>query len=110
MIASQSLFDPTSYILNYGLLGVVMVMLITGLLWVKPSVDRIEQEKNRAVQEKDKAQAQRDEALEVAQEKIIPILVKFVDTTEALLPLIQTLAMETRRDTQRRQRERDDDD
>src|SRR5688572_19925778 len=36
---SQS--DPLAYAAQYGVLGLVLIMLMTGYLWAKPSVDEM---------------------------------------------------------------------
>lgn len=33
--------DPFAYAAQYGVLGIVLIMLLTGYLWAKPSVDEM---------------------------------------------------------------------
>lgn len=86
--------DPTSDIttwVNFGVLGLVVVSLITGWLWTRPSVDRLVQEKERAVAERDRANEQRDAMAQVLQDKLLPVVTEFIITTQALLPILQRL-------------------
>lgn len=89
-VLAQSGFDPTTY-LNFGVLGLVVVSLITGWLWTRPSVDRLNEEKQRAIAEKDKAEAQRDAMAQVLQEKLLPVVGDFISTTKALMPVLQEI-------------------
>ena len=90
MAAADSGFDPITF-LNFGVLGLVVLSLITGWLWTKPSVDRLVEEKQRAIAERDKAYAQRDAMAEVLQEKLLPVVGEFIATTAALLPILQQI-------------------
>jgi hypothetical protein len=83
-------FDPVT-LLNYGILGVVVICLITGWLWTKPAVDRLVAEKDRAIAEREKADAQRDAMAQVLQEKLLPVVGDFISTTQALLPILQQI-------------------
>lgn len=59
-------FDLTSLI-QYGVLGVVLILVLFGYLWAKPSVDRI-------LKDKAKAEEQRDALLDIYQTRVIPVL------------------------------------
>lgn len=85
--------DPTEVTtwLNFGVLGLVVLSLITGWLWTRPSVDRLVQEKERAIAERDRAQAQRDAMAQVLQEKLLPVVTEFITTTRAILPVLQEI-------------------
>jgi 1-deoxy-D-xylulose 5-phosphate reductoisomerase len=83
--------DVLAPILNYGILGVVVVALFTGLLWTKPSVDKLQQDKERALADKEKAEAQRDAMAAVLQDKLLPVISEFIATTRTLLPVLQQL-------------------
>jgi hypothetical protein len=76
---------------NFGVLGLVVLSLITGWLWTKPSVDRLEAEKDRVTAEKEKAEAQRDAMASVLQERLLPVVGDFINTTRNLLPILQQL-------------------
>lgn len=100
MIAAQDIFDPTNWI-NFGVTGVVIVSIVFGWLWAKPAVDELKRQAESDRQRAEKAEAQRDEAFQIAQDKIVPLLGQFVDTTRTLMPLLQ--------DVVQRSRERRDD-
>lgn len=48
-------------------------------------------ERDRVIAEKQQAQEQRDEALAVARDQLTPLLISFTSSTQALMPLLQTL-------------------
>lgn len=81
--------------LNYGVMGLLILGLVTGLFWVKPSVDRLKEEVAAAVARAEKADTQRDAMAETFQKEMLPALVKFLATSEALLPLLQRLVDKT---------------
>lgn len=105
--------------LNYGVLGLLVIGAITGLIWFKPTVDRmlsskdevlaakdesiarLERERDRLITERDGAEEQRDAAIAVAQEKVVPLLVTFVSTTQTLIPLLQEIVRESGDDRRR---------
>lgn len=76
---------------NFGVLGLVVLALITGRLWTKPSVDRLQEEKDRAIKERERADAQRDAMAMMLQDKLIPVISDFITTTRSLLPVLQQL-------------------
>lgn len=82
------LTDVTTWV-NFGVLGLVVLGLLTGYFWPKPSVDKILEERNRLVAERDKAQTQRDAMAEVLQDKLLPVVGDFITTTRALMPALQ---------------------
>lgn len=69
----------------------MVLSLVTGWLWTKPSVDRLEQERDRAIAEREKAEAQRDAMAQVLQERLLPVVGDFISTTRSLLPILQQL-------------------
>lgn len=99
----------TGYILSYGLPG-ILVLTLAWLLFkgwrLVPSgyeakiraVARDEAradltaERDRVIAEKAQAEEQRDEAQAIARDKLVPVLISFTATTQALLPLLQNLA------------------
>lgn len=85
---APALTDVTTWV-NFGVLGLVVVGLLTGWFWTKPSVDRLLEERDRALREKEKADAQRDAMAQVLQEKLLPVVGDFITTTRALLPVLQ---------------------
>jgi hypothetical protein len=86
--AGVQLSDVTTWV-NFGVLGVVVLSLITGWLWAKPSVERMIQDRDRVIRERDEAARQRDQMAQVLQDKLLPIIGDFIATTRALLPVLQ---------------------
>jgi hypothetical protein len=85
-----ALSDVTTWI-NFGVLGLVVLSLITGWLWTKPSVEKLLEERDRLVKERERADAQRDAMAQVLQERLLPVIGDFISTTRALLPVLQQL-------------------
>lgn len=83
--------DSVTTWVNFGVLGLVVLSLITGWLWTKPSVDRLQDERNRILKDKELADAQRDAMANVLQDKLLPVVGDFIATTRALLPVLQQL-------------------
>lgn len=88
--ADTSISDVTTWV-NFGVLGLVVLSLITGWLWTKPSVDKLQEEKDRAIRERERSDAQRDAMAQVLQEKLLPVIGDFIATTRALMPVLQQL-------------------
>lgn len=111
--ADQVSGDLTSYVLSYGILGVVAVIL-AGLAYkgwrlISPAreaeirkavrdearadlvaqVERLEREREQDQRDRKEAERQRDEALKFSQTNLIPLLVNFTNATTALLPILQ---------------------
>lgn len=106
------------YLLNYGVLAIVVIGIAFGFVVPKPSVDKqvvdasaavqaAQDERDRALADKVKAEAQRDEAMQIAQEKIVPLLTTFVATVQTLLPILQSMAQRQIEDTEARAGRRD---
>lgn len=85
-----TLTDVTTWV-NFGVLGLVVLSLITGWIWTKPSVDKLIEERDRAIREREKADAQRDAMAQVLQEKLLPVIGEFISATRALMPVLQQL-------------------
>jgi hypothetical protein len=91
--------DILSYILGYGVLGVVALAMAFRYLIPRSSHDAaikaaradLLDELERVRAEKVHAEQQRDEALRVAQTELVPLLSTFTAATTALLPLLQEL-------------------
>lgn len=75
LAASSS--DPVGYLLNFGVLGVIVVLALSGFIWFKPSVDR-------EIKKNDKVEAQRDKLLDVHENTTLPVL---KDVNDKLIPL-----------------------
>jgi hypothetical protein len=87
--------DIVTYILSFGVLGVVALALAFRFLVPKGTVEAARAdllaELDRVRAEKTKAEEQRDEALRIAQTQLVPLLTSFTATASALLPLLQEL-------------------
>jgi hypothetical protein len=84
------LTDVTTWV-NFGVLGLVFLGVMTGWIWAKPSVDRLIEERDRAIREREKADAQRDAMAQVLQERLLPVVGDFINTTRALMPVLQQI-------------------
>lgn len=69
--------DPTSLI-QFGVLGVIIMLILFGFLWAKPSVDQLKADKS-------KAEADRDALVDLYQTQIIPVL---AEVNRAVIPAI----------------------
>jgi hypothetical protein len=84
------LTDPATWV-NFGVLGLVFLAMISGFIWTKPSVQKILEERDRVVKEREKAEEQRDAMAQVLQEKLLPVIGDFISTTRTLIPILQQL-------------------
>lgn len=75
-------FDPASALVNFGVLGVVLLLLLMGWLWAKPSVDRLLKDYDRVVE-------QRDYWIKVVSTDVIPLLSSTKDQTLPALARIE---------------------
>lgn len=82
--------DPLNWV-QWGVLGLVVIGFLTGWIYPRSTIDRVERERERLLAERDKADAQRDAMAETFQKELLPVLTKFLTTTEALLPLLQRM-------------------
>lgn len=105
--------------LNYGVLGLIVLGAITGMIWFKPTVDRmltskdevlaakdeaiarLVEERDRLITERNEAEDQAAEAISIAQDKLVPLLVTFTSITQTLIPLLQEIVREERDDRRR---------
>ncbi|WP_372663523.1 hypothetical protein [Amycolatopsis kentuckyensis] len=85
-----TLTDVTTWI-NFGVLGLVFLGVMTGWIWAKPSVDKLVEERDRAIKEREKSDAQRDAMAQVLQERLLPVVGDFINTTRALMPVLQQI-------------------
>ena len=87
------------YWLSFGAIGIIALVLFWLYVWPGKLAKSIRdearadllEENQRLRGENDKLAAQRDEALNLVQEKLLPMLASFTATTSALLPLLQDL-------------------
>jgi hypothetical protein len=101
--ASESV---VGYILGFGPLGIVALamawLLLRGWRLVPPGFESsvrdaaradaradLIAERDRIITEKQQVEDQRDEALQVARDQLLPLLVNFTASTQALLPILQ---------------------
>lgn len=91
-------------LLNYGVIGLFFIAALFGYIYLKPSVDDIKKERDRAIHDKSEAEKQRDQAVQIAQEKFVPLLTTMVDNMKIFIPLLQ--AVVTRQDNQNQAFER----
>lgn len=89
---------PYAGLVSYGALGAIFILGILGYVYFKPSVNDLKAERDRALAERDKADAQRDAMAHTFQTQLLPVLTKFLTTTEALLPVLQRLVERTGED------------
>jgi hypothetical protein len=61
---------------NYGALGVIVIAFLSGLVFAKPTVDRL-------IKERDKAEDQRDSVVRDVHEKVAPALEQAVEALKA---------------------------
>lgn len=61
---------------NYGALGLIVLAFLTGLVFAKPTVDRL-------IKERDKAEEQRDSVIRDVLEKVAPALEHAVEALKA---------------------------
>jgi hypothetical protein len=87
--SGTDLLQTALAVVNAGVLGLVFFLFLTGRLHSDSEVGRLTSENNRLVTEKREAEERRDEALRVANEKLVPLLVNFVNVTSVLIPLLQ---------------------
>lgn len=86
--------DPTG-LLQTSVIGVMLLLMVLGWVWPKPSVDQLKADK-------EKAEAQRDALLLVMQEKVIPALhdasasqTRSAEViTEKLLPILERVSFQ----------------
>lgn len=86
--------DPLGWV-NYGVMGLLIAAAISGVIYFRPSVSDLKGERDRALAERDKADDQRDAMASTFQKELLPVLTKFLTTTEALLPLLQRMVDKT---------------
>lgn len=87
--------DPLSGLLQYGVLGLVIVALLLGWLWPRPSVDQLRKDKEAAETRAERAEAQRD-ALASQLREALPVLTETTVACKRMLPLLQELIGDSR--------------
>lgn len=74
--------EPIAALIQYGVLGLVLVALLGGWLWTRPSVQQL-------IKDKERAEAQRDELLRQHEERIVPVLAEFTAAASTLARLLE---------------------
>lgn len=87
--------NPLTWV-QFGVLGLVVLGFLTGWIHARPSVERLERERDRLLTERDEFRDQRDAMAHLFQEKALPVLGDFLAVTRALLPALQDVARERR--------------
>lgn len=107
------------YVLGFGPLGLVALalawLLFRGYRLVPPGFEATTRdaaradaradliaERDRIIAEKQQVEEQRDDAMQVARDQLMPLLVSFTATTQALLPLLQSMVSQGGRSQLRR--------
>lgn len=88
--------DVVALLQNSALVAVI-VFLLFGLLWAKPSVDRI-------LADKEKAEKQRDDLLQVYEDKMLPAMADATTAIRDITPVMSdavSLIREIRREMER---------
>ena len=80
----DNLSDPTGMI-QFGVLGVIVFLMIFGYLWAKPAVDQLKKDKERAEANQEKAEKERNELIELYQTTVIPAL---AEINKVVIPAI----------------------
>lgn len=89
--------SAVSYILNYGVLGVVALALAFRILVPRGAVEEAREqgradviaERDRAIVRADKAEQKLETQQRLSQEQLLPLLQSFVQSTSTLIPILQ---------------------
>lgn len=108
LLAAETSLDPIQLLLiNAGTAGVVVVLILVGWLWAKPSVTREFEKSDRKAAE-DKALI---DSLLAAQRETIPLLIEIdkrvvpmMEATSSLLKRVETLLEKVEREWEWRER------
>ena len=65
--------DPTALV-QFGVLGVILMLVLFGYLWAKPAVDEIKAQVITERTGRERAEAQRDSLIETYQTEVLPTL------------------------------------
>lgn len=83
---------PLDELIATGTVGAVLVLMLTGWLWSKVSVDRMISAKDSELialrADKERAEKQRDSLMETMQEKVLPALAQSSQVNEAMRPVL----------------------
>lgn len=73
--------DPANHLIDFGVLGIIVVLFIFGYLIAKPTYDQARRDKERA-------EAQRDALIKVYEEQVIPVM---RETAEVVVPVLNEI-------------------
>ena len=82
MTLAEATFDPAGPLVSFGVLGIVLLLLLMGWLWAKPSVDRLLKDYDAVVE-------QRDAWIRIVSTDVIPLLAAIKDQTLPALARIE---------------------
>ena len=91
--------DPITGLIQYGVLGLVIIALLLGWLWPRPPVEQLRRDKDAAEARAVRAEQQRDELARELQ-SALPVMNETTRACQRMLPLLQELV--ERGDRQRR--------
>jgi hypothetical protein len=99
VISQTAPVDPLPGLIQYGVLGLVIIALLLGWLWPKPSVEQLRRDKQAAEDRATRAEQQRDELARELR-TALPILNETTTACKRMLPLLQEV-IDDRRQQQR---------
>jgi len=79
VLGAASTTDPILQLVQYGLAGLVILAFLTGYIWPKPPVERLQRDYDRL-------QGQYDELVATYQREIIPTLSRAADALSRRAP------------------------
>ncbi len=82
MTLAAATFDPAGPLVSFGVLGIVLLLVLMGWLWPRPSVDRLVKDYDRVVE-------QRDYWINLVSTDVIPLLSATKDQTLPALARIE---------------------
>jgi hypothetical protein len=86
VISQTPPIDPLPSLLQFGVLGLVIIALLLGWLWPRPSVEQLRRDKEAAEARAVRAEAQRDELARELQQAL-PILNETTVACRRMLPM-----------------------
>lgn len=83
--ATSGLDPLTSYLLNFGILGVMTTLWLTGIIRTKGEVQRAEARADRAEARADAAEQARSELEASVRNDVVPSMTRFTDVASRIL-------------------------
>lgn len=91
-MTAQAAGSPLDFA-TYGIAGLVIVALLLGWMWPKPSIDRLVKDHERELadlrRDHDRVVGQRDALFRMTEDKVIPALTQSNAITSALQPVLE---------------------